>query len=78
MYSDSEDEVDSKPSWATSVPAAHQGPLGTPLQLQVDMSWQAQAPSCIPLCVVTNPQSAWNKVNNIHTNLREIGPDILI
>ena len=78
MCSDSEDEVDSQPTRATLVPAAQQGPQGTPLQLEVDMSGQAQAPSCIPLCVVTNPRSAWNKIDNIHTYLREIGPDIFI
>ena len=63
---------------AVLIPATLQGPAGTPLQLEVDVTDQTRTPSCIPLCAVTNPRSAWNKIHNIHTFLRQIGPDIMI
>ena len=78
QYTDSEDEVDSAPIRATLVPSAQQGPIGAPLQLEVDISGQVQSPRCVPLCVVTNPRSAWNKINNIRTFLRQVGPDFMI
>ena len=74
----SENEVDSHPVRAVLIPSTLQGPAGTPLQLEVDVTDQTRTPSCIPLCAVTNPRSAWNKIHNIHTFLRQIGPDIMI
>jgi hypothetical protein len=56
LNSDSEEEIDSVPIRATLVPTAQQGPSGAPLQLEVDSTGTAQAPRCIPLCVVTNPR----------------------
>ena len=72
-----DDEVDSEPVRATLVPSIPSHP-GAPLQLEVDTTGRAQIPKCIPLCTVTNPRSAWNKVINIRTFLQQIGPDIMI
>ena len=72
----SENEADSHPQRAVLIPSADQGPSGAPLMLEVDISGQAQAPSCVPLCAVTNPRSGWNKLNNLCTFLRQISPDI--
>ena len=74
----SENEVDSQPVRAVLIPSSVQGPCGSPLQLEVDVTCNTRAPSCIPLCAVTNPRSAWNKIHSIHTFLRQIGPDIMI
>ena len=78
LYSDSEDEAESAPVRPVLVPAQVQGPLGTPLQLEVDLTGQISTPTCVPLCVVTNPRSGWNKMNNICTFLRQISPDVMI
>ena len=74
---ETDDEVDSEPVRATLVPSIPSHP-GVPLQLEVDTTGQAQIPKCIPLCTVTNPRSAWNKVVNIRTFLQQIGPDFMI
>jgi hypothetical protein len=74
----SDDEADSQPVRAVLVPSAEQGPAGAPLQLEVDTTGRARAPSCVPLCVVTNPRSAWNKLNSIRTFLRQVCPDVLV
>jgi hypothetical protein len=60
------------------VPSAEQGPAGAPLRLEVDTTGQARPPSCVPLCVITNPRSAWNKIHTIRTFLQQVAPDILI
>ena len=72
------DEVDSNPVRPVLVPSSEQRPMGAPLQLEVATSGQVQAPSCVPLCAVTNPRSAWNKRHSIRTFLRQISPDLLI
>ena len=74
-YEDS--EANSNPVRAVLVPSAVQN-SGAPLQLEVAISDKVQPPSCLPLCVVSNPRSAWNKIGNIRTFLRQVGPDILI
>ena len=74
---ETDDEVDSEPVRATLVPSISTNP-GDPLQLEVDTTGQANIPKCIPLCTVTNPRSAWNKVVNIRTFLQQIGPDFMI
>ena len=56
----------------------NQGPANAPLQLEVNSSDDVAAPTCVPLCVVTNPISAWNKIRNVRTFLHQIVPDILI
>ena len=77
-FSMSEDEANSDPIRAVLVPSSTQGSPGAPLRLEVDTTGKAQTPSCVPLCAVTKPRSGWNKINNIRTFLRQIGPDILI
>ena len=75
---ESDNEADSNPIRAVLVPSLDKGPASAPLQLEVNMSEQVKAPTCVPLCVVTNPRSAWNKIGNVRTFLRQVGPDILI
>ena len=55
----SDDEADTNPVRAVLVPSSVQGPAGAPLQIR--------SPSCIPLCAITNPRSAWNKVKSVWT-----------
>ena len=74
----SENEVDSQPVCAVLIPSSVQGPGCSTLQLKVDFTGNTRVPSCIPLCAVTNPRSAWNKIHSIHTFLRQIGPNIMI
>ena len=74
---DSQDEANSNPVRAVLVPSSIQGSSGDALRLEVDLSG-VEAPPCVPLCVVTNPRSGWNKLNNIRTFLEQVGPDIMI
>ena len=74
----SEEEAESTPVRTVLLPSAVQGPAGAPLRLEVDITGQARIPSCVPLCVVTNPRSGWNKAHNLRTFLRQTGPDIMI
>ena len=74
----SQDEVDSNPVQAVLIPSTVQGPVGTPLQLEVNITGQSRTPSCIPLCAITNPRSGWNKIQSIRTFLHQIGPVIMI
>ena len=78
MHFETDDEVDSEPVRAVLVPSAQQGGLGSPLRLEVDTTGQARQPSCVPLCVVTNPRSCYNKIDNLRTFLNQIGPDLCI
>ena len=74
----SDEEADSNPVRAVLIPSALQGPAGAPLRLEVDVSAQVHIPLCVPLCSITNPRSGWNKIHNIRTFLRQVGPDIMI
>ena len=78
ICSDSDDEVNSSPVRALLVPSTEQGPIGAPLRLEVDLTDKSNAPTCVPLCAITNPRSGWNKIQNIRTFLSQIGPDIMI
>ena len=69
---DTEDEADTNPVRAVLITSSHQGLPGAPLRLEVDTSGQVRAPSCVPLCVVTNPRSAWNKLHNVRIFLQQI------
>ena len=75
---DSEAEANSAPMRPVLVPTINQSPANAPLQLEVNLSDDVAAPTCVPLCVVTNPRSAWNKIRNVRTFLRQTVPDILI
>ena len=74
----SDQEADSYPVRAILIPSAVQGPAGAPLRLEVDLGGQVRIPPCVPLCANTNPRSGWNKIHNIRTFLRQVGPDVMI
>ena len=75
---DTDDEVDNEPVRAVLVPSAVQGGPQSPLRLEVDSTGQARQPLCVPLCVVTNPRSCYNKIDNLCAFLSQIGPDLCI
>ena len=75
---ESEDEVDNDPDPAVLVPASVQPPAGQPLALEVDLSGRRHLPSSIPLFMVTNFRSIYNKISNFKTFLREVAPDCTI
>ena len=75
---ETDDEVDFQPVRPVLILSAEQGPQGAPLRLEVNLTSQAQAPSCAPLCVISNPCSAWNKLHNIRTFLQQVSPDVMI
>ena len=75
---DTEDEADTNPVRAVLITSSHQGLPGAPLRLEVDTSGQVRAPSCVPICVVTNPRSAWNKLHNVRIFHQQICLDVMI
>ena len=75
---DSEDEVDGDPEPAVLVPAPNQPPAGQPLILEVDPTGTAAIPSSLPLGIVANARSLYNKVDNFTRFLKEIGPDYFL
>ena len=74
----SEEEADSYPIRVALVPSLWQGPPGAPLQLEVDLGGQVHTPSYVPLCAIINPRSGWNKIHDICTFLRQVGPYVMI
>ena len=75
---ESEDEVDAEPEPIVLVPAPNQPPAGQPLLLEVDPSGRAALPSSLPLGMVANARSLYNKIDNFIRFLREIGPDYFL
>ena len=75
---ESEDEVDSAPDPVVLVPASVQPAPGQPLALEVDVTGGRQLPASIPLCMVTNFRSIYNKVDSFKRFLREVAPDLTI
>ena len=71
---ESEDEVDAEPEPVVLVPAADQVP-GQPLVLEVDPTGRAALPNSLPLGMITNARSLYNKIDNYIRFLREVGPD---
>ena len=63
---------------AVLVPAAAQLPAGQPLVLEVDESGRMVLPASLPLVMVTNARSLYNKVDNLIKWLLEIFPDCAI
>ena len=51
---------------------------GQPFTLTVDETEQVEAPSSLPLIMVANFRSMYNKVENVKNNLRTIVLDFLI
>ena len=73
---DTDDEIDSEPVRAVLVPAQPQP--GQPFSLEVGNSDREEAPSSLPLTMVANFRSAYNKVKNIKRNLTSLGLDFLV
>ena len=71
---ESEDEVDSAPEPVVLVPASVQPAPGQPLALEVDLTGGRQLPASIPLVMVTNFRSVYNKISSFRTFLREVAP----
>ena len=63
---------------AVLVPAAAQPPAGQPLLLEVDETGMMVLPASLPLVMVTNARSLYNKARNFRKWLTEIFPDIAI
>ena len=72
----SEDEVDNEPVRAVLVPAP--GTDGQPPTLTVDETGLVAAPSSLPLTMVANFRSIYNKAKNVKRNLITLGLDFLI
>ena len=75
---ETEDEIDAESEPVVLVPAPNQPPAGQPLLLEVDPTGLAALPSSLPLGMVTNARSLYNKIDNFIRFLREIGPDYSI
>ena len=74
---DTEDELEDDTDPAVLVPSACQV-TGAPLQLDVAPTGSAMAPSNVPLVVVTNPRSIYNKLSKMKTWLKTVQPDLCI
>ena len=59
------------------MPSQQQIP-GAPIQLDVDTSGAAVAPSNVPLVMVTNPRSIYNKLSKLKLWLNNFKPDLCI
>ena len=70
---DDEAEVEREP--AVLVPAANQPPAGQPLVLEVDRTGRMVLPASLPLIMLTNARSVYNKIDNLKKWLTEIFPD---
>ena len=71
-----EDEVDNEPVRAVLIPAP--GMDGQPPTLTVDDTGEVAAPSSLPLTMIANFRSMYNKIKNIKRNLITLGLDFLI
>ena len=72
----SEDEVDNEPVRAVLIPSP--GMDGQPPTLTVDETGEVAAPSSLPLTMIANFRSMYNKIKNIKRNLITLGLDFLI
>ena len=68
-----DEEAYSFPVRAVLVPAP--AAPGAPPSYTVDITGQAEAPSCLPLAMVTNARSLKLKIDNVRTMLRQVAPD---
>jgi hypothetical protein len=73
---ESDSEIDSRPVRAVLVPAQPQP--GQPFSLEVGCSDTVDAPSSLPLSMVLNCRSAYNKTQNLKRSLSVIGLDLLV
>ena len=73
-----DDEVDSQPNHPIFYPIPDQNvQSGQPLLFDVKMSEEPQSPN-LPLCLVMNCRSVYNKSRNLCELLSTIGPSLLI
>ena len=73
---DTDDEIDPTPTPVILTPVPNQLPVqGQPIQLEV-VSDVLKQPSPLPLCMMLNCRSLYNKVDNFKNLLHQIGPDI--
>ena len=63
---------------AVLVPAPDQPPAGQPLLLEVDKTGRMVLPASLPLVMVTNARSLYNKARNFRKWLTEIFPDMAV
>ena len=73
---DSEEEANNEPVRAVLVPAPRL--VGQPFTLTVDQSVQVAAPVSLPLTMVANFRSCYNKVKNLKQTLYTLGLDLLV
>ena len=71
-----DDKVDCEPVQAVLVPAPRMD--GQPFTLTVDQTGKVAAPSSLPLTMVANFRSMYNKVKNVKRNLGTLGLDFLV
>ena len=74
---DSDDEVEPDTNPAVLVPSQQQLP-GAPLQLDIDTSGAAVPPPNVPLAMITNPRSIYNKLGKLRSWLTNFKPDLCI
>ena len=76
---DTDDELDPQPIPANFLPHPNQpSQPGQPILLDVDVNIETETPSRLPLCIMLNARSLYNKRNNFRTLLHQIAPDIAI
>ena len=72
---ESDDEAYAEREPAVLAPAPHQPGPGAPLVLEVDQTGRLVLPSSLPLIMLTNARSLYNKIDNFKRWLLEIFPD---
>ena len=72
-----DDEFDPEPIPANFFPHPAQSPA-EPTLLDVEVNSRTQNPSRLPLCLMLNSRSLYNKIDNFRTLLYQIGPDIAL
>ena len=73
---DTEDEVDPTPDPVILTPVHNQMPVqGRPIQLELVSDINSQ-PSPLPLCMMLNARSLYNKADNFKNLLHQIAPEI--
>ena len=73
---DSDEEADNEPIRAVLVPASQSA--DQPFSLTADQSEQVAAPSSLPLTMVVNFRSCYNKVKNVRQSLYTLGLDFMV
>ena len=75
---ETDDEVDPQPNPAIFYPIPdHNTQSGKPVPFDIKLTEESQ-PSYLPLCLVTNCRSIYNKTRNLEEMLNTLGPSVLI